>query len=88
VKFESGQREDVMKTMFTTILALFGWVLPALAATGNVEKSSSILLILFLGFFALIIVFQFVPGLILFFSMLKGIFTTASKRAATTRNKG
>ncbi|HXV22359.1 MAG TPA: hypothetical protein VD811_15355 [Desulfuromonadales bacterium] len=33
---------------------------------------------LFLGFLALILVFQMVPGLILFFSMLKGLFAPLS----------
>ena len=38
------------------------------------EGGSSILLLLFVGFFALIVVFQLVPALLLFGGMLKGLF--------------
>ena len=77
-----------MKTLFYTVSATLGWVAPALAAGENVVKGSSFLLILFLGFFALIVVFQFIPGLVLFFSMLKGIFTAAPKKETATHGKG
>jgi hypothetical protein len=76
-----------MRTLITTILVTLGWVAPALAAEGGATKGSSLLLILFLGFAALIIVFQFIPGLVLFFSMLKGIFTAAPKKATVTHDK-
>ncbi|HTY21010.1 MAG TPA: hypothetical protein VMC44_05190 [Geobacteraceae bacterium] len=77
-----------MKTLITTILVTLGWVVPALAASGEgVAKGSSMLLILFLGFFALIVVFQFIPGLVLFFSMLRGMFTAAPKNAHVTHEK-
>jgi len=76
-----------MRTLIRTILVTLALVAPALAAEGGVAKGSSILLILFLGFAALIIVFQFIPGLVLFFSMLKGIFTTAPKKASVTHEK-
>ncbi len=38
------------------------------------EGGSSILLLLFVGFFALIVVFQLVPALLLFGGMVKGLF--------------
>lgn len=69
-----------MKTLIRTLLITVGWVTPALAAGGGIATGSSILLILFLGFFALIIVFQFIPGLVLFFSMLKGLFASSPKK--------
>jgi len=69
-----------MTTLIGTLLATLGWVTPALAASDGIVKGSSILLILFLGFFALIIVFQFIPGLVLFFSMLKGLFKAAPEK--------
>lgn len=34
----------------------------------------------FLGFLALIIAIQFIPGLILFFGLLRGIFSAAEKK--------
>ena len=69
-----------MGTMLRTLAVTLAMVIPALAAKGNEVKGSSILLILFLGFGALIVVFQFIPGMMLFFSMLKGLFTATPKR--------
>ena len=76
-----------MKTLITAIMFAFGWIAPALAANGGIAKGNSFLLVLFLGFFALIAVFQFIPGLVLFFSMLKGLFTAAPKKGSVTVEK-
>jgi hypothetical protein len=73
-----------MRTLMGTLIVTLASVAPALAADGSIVKGSSILLILFLGFAALIIVFQFIPGLVLFVSMLKGLFTRSPKKAAET----
>jgi|WetSurMetagenome_2_1015567.scaffolds.fasta_scaffold520683_2 hypothetical protein len=73
-----------MRTLMGTLIVILASVAPALAAFDSVVKGSSILLILFLGFAALIIVFQFVPGLALFVSMLKGLFTRSPKKAVET----
>ncbi len=70
-----------MRTLINTIFAVACWIVPAFAAGTGVAKGSSFLLILFLGFAALIVVFQFIPGLVLFFSMLKGLFTAAPKKS-------
>jgi hypothetical protein len=70
-----------MRTLINTIFVLACWTVPAFAAGTGVAKGSSFLMILFLGFAALIVVFQFIPGLVLFYSMLKGLFTAAPKRA-------
>jgi hypothetical protein len=74
-----------MKAILTTLAVSLTCVTPALAANANAAKGSSILLILFLGFGALIVVFQFIPGLVLFFSMLKGLFTAAPKKAPAVK---
>jgi hypothetical protein len=71
-----------MKAILTTLAVTLATVTPALAADANTAKGSSILLILFLGFGALIVVFQFIPGMVLFFSMLKGLFTAAPKKVS------
>jgi len=73
-----------MGTLIKTLIVTLAWVAPALASGGNEGKGSSFLLVLFLGFAALIIVFQFIPGLVLFFTMLKGLFTAAPKKATAT----
>ncbi len=49
------------------------------AGGGNVE--GGMLIYVFLGFGALIVAFQLVPGLILFSSMMKEFFSRPSKRA-------
>jgi hypothetical protein len=66
------------------LTVLLASVAPALAANVSEVKGSSFLIILFLGFAALIIVFQFIPGLVLFATMLKGLFSRAPKKAAET----
>jgi hypothetical protein len=71
-----------MGTLMRTVILSLASVAPALAANGGEVKGISFLLILFLGFAALIIVFQFIPGLVLFVTMLKGLFTRASKKDA------
>jgi hypothetical protein len=73
-----------MRTLLRALIVTLASVAPALAANSNEAKGSSLLLILFLGFFALIIVFQFIPGMVLFATMLKGLFTRAPKKAAET----
>jgi hypothetical protein len=70
-----------MRTLINTLFAVACWTVPAIAAGTGVAKGSSFLMILFLGFAALIVVFQFIPGLVLFYSMLKGIFTGAPKKS-------
>ncbi len=69
-----------MKTLMRAITITLASVAPVLAAEGHGGKGTGILLVLFLGFAALIIVFQFIPGLVLFASMLKGLFTSAPKK--------
>jgi hypothetical protein len=76
-----------MRTLIRTIIVTLGWVAPAFAAGANEAKGSAFLLILFLGFAALIVLFQFIPGMVLFFSMLKGIFTAAPGKAIATHHK-
>lgn len=73
-----------MRTLIRTLLVTLASVAPALAANGGEVKGSTFLLVLFLGFAALIIVFQFIPGMVLFATMLKGLFTRAPKKATET----
>lgn len=70
-----------MGTLMRTVILILASVTTALAADGSVVKGSSILIILFLGFAALIIAFQFIPGLVLFATLLKSLFTRAPKKA-------
>lgn len=49
------------------------------AADAAADGNSSLLLTLFLGFFALIVVFQLVPAVLLFSGMVKGLFSGQNK---------
>ncbi len=63
-------RNTIMTFIFATAV-----VSPAVAAAVPAEKGGSLLLTLFLGFFALIVVFQLVPACLLFVGILKGLFS-------------
>ncbi len=78
-----------MKTTFRNILItlLIGSASVAFAASGAESEENSLLLGLFLGFGALIIVFQLFPGAMLFYSMVKGLFSTAPKEEAASVSK-
>jgi hypothetical protein len=54
-----------------------------LASSGVTNKVfiSGPLILLFLGFCALVVVFQCIPAIIMFYGMIKGIFSTADKKA-------
>ena len=77
-----------MKTTGTTITALVASVTPALAAGGGGTEGISLLTALFLGFGALVIVFQLIPGLVLFAAMLKGLFSPAEEPAVAIAEAG
>lgn len=81
---ERRMKEERMKpTIYNVICAILVGTASAAHASGGAEgEGSSLLLALFLGFGALIIVFQFCPGGSLFCSMIKGLFTSASKENA------
>ena len=56
---------------------------PALAAGDGANSEIGWLGIIFLGFGALIIAFQFIPAVMLFTSMLKGLFSATKQTLAT-----
>lgn len=62
-----------------TLVALSCFSTSAFAAAEVGSEGGSFLLTLFIGFFALIVVFQLVPAIILFFGMLKGLFVRDHK---------
>jgi len=63
--------------LFLFISSVCTW--PVFAADSATDGSSSLLLILFLGFFALIVVFQLVPAVLLFSGMVKGLLSGQNK---------
>lgn len=72
-------KEAPMKSALkiTTALALI--TSSAFAASGASSDENGLLVTLFLAFGAIIIIFQLVPGMLLFGSMLKGIFGKEEK---------
>ena len=69
-----------MNTLVKALLAVLLAVVPALASGGKEGGEVSFLVVLFFAFGALILVFQMVPGLVLFTTMIKELFTRAPKR--------
>ena len=66
-----------MKIMMKILAAIVVGATPALASSDPETMGGSLLVLLFLGFGALIVVFQLIPSLLLFGSMLKGLFVSA-----------
>ncbi len=76
-----------MKTIARYIVMTLFASSPALAAGSAEGEGSGFLVILFLGFGALIIGFQLLPGLMLFGSMLRELFCKPTKIAALVSGK-
>lgn len=79
-----------MKTGFfkTVLVVLVVSVSTAFAAGESNQEGSGILMTLFLIFGALILLFQAVPALITFFSMLKGLFSSRQGEVSFSPLKG
>ena len=73
-----------MKTTLRTIAAALLAVNSAFAATGAEAEPYGIMFYLFIGFGALIVVAQLVPGLMLLYGMIKGVITGAAHEVRTT----
>ena len=71
-----------MKMMQMLISMVAGSASAAYAATGTHNQEAGILTYFFIGFFALIVVSQLVPAMILFFGMVKGLFFSPEKNSA------
>lgn len=69
-----------MKTIYATVVSLIITATQALASGGVEGEGLSLIATFFIGFGVLIILFQFVPGLMLFGCMLKGLFSSSEKK--------
>lgn len=78
-----------MKAISAIFTSLLITASQALAASGTADgESLGLLAMLFIGFGVMIVIFQFIPGILLMFGMLKGIFSLGRKDAhETTSNK-
>lgn len=69
-----------MRAIYAMLTSLMITGSQALAASGTPEgEGLGFLAMLFIGFGVLIIVFQFIPGILLMFGMLKGVFSLGRK---------
>lgn len=68
--------------LITIATAIMVAATPVLASGGGETEGTSLLAILFLGFGVLIVACQLIPSLMLFCSMLKGLFDSAVKNTA------
>lgn len=73
-----------MKTLAKTLFVMIAIATPAFAA-GGTTSGSPLLMSAFFGFAALVIVFQFVPAMVLFGGMLKGLFSKDDLAAASKK---
>jgi len=69
-----------MKLIITILAVMMVEATTVLAAGGEETMEISLLVILLMGFGALIVVFQLIPSLVLFYSMLKGLFDSTAKK--------
>ena len=70
-----------MKALYTVLLTMAMTATNALATSGGETVELNIMTVLFMGFGALIIVFQLIPGVILFAGMIKGALSPADKKS-------
>lgn len=71
------------RTLRNTLIALVTFSSSAFAAGQTGAGEGSLLLSLFIGFFALIIVCQLVPAVIMLVGMLRGLFGRDQKQVTT-----
>lgn len=72
-----------MKTSYLAITALLISATQALASGSAGGEGMSLFAAIFLAFAVLIVMFQLVPGVMLFTGMLKGIFSSEKKTAGS-----
>jgi len=70
-----------MRTILGTVFCLLATVSFTFGSGGAEVESIGFMATLFIAFGVLIIMFQFIPGLILLFGMLKGMFSPNDKKA-------
>jgi hypothetical protein len=66
-----------------SLIALFTFSSAAFAAGSAGDGQSGFLLSLFIGFFALILMFQIVPAFLLFIGLIRGLLSHDHKEAAS-----
>ena len=76
-----------MKTISAATLSIGFTVTQAFAAGTGASESMSLFFMFFIAFGVLILLFQFIPGIMLFGCMLKGLFTTVTRKLEKVENR-
>jgi len=79
--------KDIARNIMMVLICVMTVVTPVFAAAGSAKEGGSLLLTLFIGFFALIVVFQLVPACLLFVGILKGLFARKDDIKPETLNR-
>jgi hypothetical protein len=79
--------EELMKTLAGTLIALPDWALPALATGQTHDEGGSLLIVLFFGFGAVILVSQLLPGMGMFTLMLRELLTGTRRKHVAAAGK-
>lgn len=74
--------EAVARTVMTTVVFCLAWISPALAVDTSKVYASGILVTIFLGVCALIVVAQMVPALMLLMGAIKALFSGKARKEA------
>lgn len=74
-----------MKNIFRTFITLCILSSTAFAADPGGGSGGGLLISIFLGFFALIIIFQLVPAALMMFGILRGLFGRDRKEVKASR---
>lgn len=80
-------RANVKACIASAIAAVLGIASPALAASGVREDHSGIVVWIFLGFCALIVVAQLVPAVLLMLGMVKGVASPKEHKKVEVNHK-
>jgi len=75
-----------MKTIISTIFLVLATISPAFAAETVVVYKSGILVVVFVGFLALIVVAQLVPALMLFVGFIKALAAGHEKETSAVKS--
>jgi hypothetical protein len=76
-----------MKTISTIVISLLVTVSYALASGGNAVEGMGLMTVFFITFGVLIVLSQFIPGLVLLGGMLKVIFSATDTKVIGVGNK-
>jgi len=69
------------RTSLVAVMLLLGSFSTSMAANAKNPEEMGFLTLLFIGFFALIVVMQLIPGIGLLVSMLSGLFTASKTKS-------